>query len=124
MSRYPLFLLAALVAVVSLQSVTSVATAADRPAGTVWSYGQWNNLHRARGAQVTAKNVATGRSHSATADSQGNYVFGPLPNGTYRISASYKNPNTRRTETGVCGSQALLDGRPPFIAYGFNINTK
>lgn len=123
MSRYSLFLFAALAAVVSLLSATNVATAADRPAGTVWSYGQWNFLHRANGAKVTAKNVATGKSYSTVTNAMGDYCFYPLPKGTYRVSASYKNPKTGRTETGVCGMQAWLNGGLPFVAYGFNINT-
>ncbi len=124
MSRNRMFLPALVMAVIGLLSVTDAASAANRPAGTVWSYGQIGFAYPAYGAKVTATNVANKKkTYSVTANWKGEYLFGTLPSGTYRITASYINPRTGRTETGTC-FQAVLDGRPPYIVDGFNIITR
>jgi phosphoglycerol transferase MdoB-like AlkP superfamily enzyme len=108
----------------SLMFTAGVASAANRPAGTVWSYGQSGYVYPASSAQVTATNVSNGRTYTTGANAQGQYVFAPMLSGTYRITARYYNPRTRRFETGTCSSRAVLNGQPPYIAYGFNINTR
>ncbi len=44
--------------------------------------------------QVTATNVATGLTRTATADANGNYILAGLPPGTYRVQSAGGTPKT------------------------------
>jgi outer membrane receptor protein involved in Fe transport len=58
------------------------------------------------GADVTAKNVATGATRRTKAGADGNYTLAALPPGTYRVDAG---PGTETTVTVTVASTATLD---------------
>jgi outer membrane receptor protein involved in Fe transport len=60
----------------------------------------------APGAQITARNIATGQVRTAKANTQGRYILVSLPPGTWRVDAG---PGTARTVTLSVASTATLN---------------
>lgn len=60
-------------------------------------------------AQVTATNVATGLSRSVQARSNGTYLVGGLPPGTYRIDVTANGQTTSKNITIAVGQTATLN---------------
>jgi hypothetical protein len=60
----------------------------------------------APGAQITARNTATGQVRTAKANAQGHYILVSLPPGTWQVDAG---PGTARTVTLSVASTATLN---------------
>src|SRR5687768_12741961 len=65
------------------------------------------------GAQVTAKNVATGASRRVMTNADGSYSLVGLPPGTYQVDAG---PGTERTVTLAVATSVSLDLSAPAAA--------